>query len=325
VINPTVLVTAVGGAGSVDVMRSLSETGRYRLIAADTSRVGAGFAFAARSYVVPFAADSRFEAVITRVLERERPQFVVSTVDEEIPIFHRLVAERFPNMKVVTPRAEFCTLMLDKWTSMEALRSAGISVPLTRLGGQAADITYPAIIKPRVGRGSRGLAYLESAADLSAYLKHAPAKADDFVVQQRLPGREYTVSGVVALGGPLLAVVPKEVLVKRGVTQIGVTRSVPAIDRVCTLVQERLRADGPFNAQLMLGPDGVPSIFELNPRYSTTTALTIAAGLNEVDVVIQRALGADVGRLTYRPDLAMVRHTAAMYVDETSWPVGEYP
>jgi carbamoyl-phosphate synthase large subunit len=317
--RPTVLVTAVGGAGGSDLLESLGATGRYRLVAVDASAHAAAFALADRSYVVPFAADPSFARVIAEVVDRERPDFVVTTVDEEIPVFHTLAAGG--RMRVVTPRPAFCELMLDKWHAMSALRDAGIAVPRTWLAGDAPNDCYPAIVKPRVGRGSRGIAYLHGAVDLERYLAEASGSPDVFVVQERISGREFTVSGVVALGGPLLAVVPKEVLIKQGVTRVGITRREPAVEAACVAIQERLRADGPFNAQLILASDGVPYIFEINPRYSTTTALTIAAGLNEVDLVIRHALGETVDIPSFRENLAMMRYTAASYVDERDLPV----
>jgi len=113
--------------------------------------------------------------------------------------------------------------------------------------------------------------------------------------------------------------VPKEAMVKKGITQVGVTREIPAIDRLVREIQECMHADGPFNVQLMLTPQGVPKVFEINPRYSTTVALTLGAGLDEVDVVLRRALGETVGPLHWRPETMMVRYTAQVFMPEADW------
>jgi carbamoyl-phosphate synthase large subunit len=318
-----VLVTAVGGSGAVDVARSLSETGRYRVVAADVSEYAAGFAFADATYVVPMGGDPAFEGAAREILRRERPDFVVTSVDEEIPVFHRLVAEDATgHTRVLTPRPEFCRLAHDKWECTRALEAAGVPVPRTYLAGDVAGDVYPAVVKPRTGRGSRGVAYPESAAELAEYLETAPGSPSDYVVQERVFGTEYTVSAVVGLGGPLLAVVPKEVLVKKGITHSAVTRDVPAIDEVCRRIQEELRADGPFNVQLMLAPDGVPYVFEVNPRFSTTVSLTMGSGVDEVDAIMRHALGQDPGNLRFQPDLIMLRHYAQQFVPESRWRAG---
>lgn len=317
--RPKVLITGAGGAGTIAVLRSLAAGGEYELIGCDSGATSAGLTLVERGYVIPLGASPAFEPAFARILEREQPDFVIPLVDEEIPVVHALVARSHPRTRVLTPTLEFCRDTLDKWRMFERLRDAGLSVARTWLAGDAAGAMYPAIVKPRVGRGSRGLAFLDGPADLDAYLRAAGAPAESFIVQERLAGREFTTSAVVALGGPLLAVVPKEATSKKGITMAGVTRAVPAIDHLCAEIQRCLRADGPFNVQLMLGADGVPRVFEINPRYSTTVALTLAAGVDEVDVVLRHALGKDPGRLTFEPDLMMIRHLSQVFLPESAY------
>lgn len=303
----------------VEVVAALHDAG-FRVVALNASPHAPAFEFADACYVVPMGSDPAYDAVLEGILERERPRFAVPLADEEIPRFHRVISRRFADeITIVGPRAEFADRMMDKWEATRALEGAGVPVPRTWLGSAAGDAVFPAIIKPRSGRGSRGLAYLESADDLRTYLDRADAPADAFVVQERVMGPEYTVSVVVGLGGPVLAVVPKEVLVKRGITQVGVTRENAAIDRACRGIQERLRADGPFNVQLIMDPAGVPRVIEVNPRFSTTVALTMAAGVPEIEAVIRHAMGEEVGPLPFRPGLMMMRYWAARYVPEDEW------
>ncbi|NUP07128.1 MAG: ATP-grasp domain-containing protein, partial [Polyangiaceae bacterium] len=219
----------------------------------------------------------------------------------------------------VAPSLSFCELALDKWRMVLALREAGLGAPATWLASDASECTYPAIIKPRQGRGSRGFAPLDGPTDLARYLAAANKPADEYIVQERLSGVEYTTSVVVGLGGPYMATVPKEVKVKKGITQVGVTRVVPAVETLCRGIQERLHADGPFNVQLFVERDGLPRVIEVNPRYSTTVALTLAAGINEVEVVLRHALGEKVEPLSFRADLMMVRYSAQVYVPESEW------
>lgn len=314
-----IFLTGAGGAGTIEVIRSLKATGRYYVITGDASPYAGGYAIADRSYLMPWASDARYEAALRSILVDEKPDFVVPLIDEEIALVHRLVATEFPEAKVVAPRPEFCDDTLDKWHMAVRFREHGLSVARTWLASSPDDGEYPAIVKPRTGRGSRGFAVVETKDRLLDYLRNSGEPPERFVVQEKLEGREFTTSAVVALGGPLLAVVPKEALVKKGITQLGVTRRVPAIDRLVEGIQEHLRADGPFNVQLMLGADGTPRVFEVNPRYSTTVALTLGAGLDEVDVVVRKALGEDVGSLEWKPDIMMVRYTAQAFVPEAEW------
>ncbi len=314
-----VLITGGGGPGTIEALRSLKALGDYELITADAMAASAGVVFASRSYTVPFGADPLFEDALREILRREQPDFIIPLVDEEIPKVHRLVRTEWPRLGVLTPTLEFCELVLDKWTMAQAMSLRGLAVAASWVASEAGAATYPAIVKPRTGRGSRGLAFLDGPADLERYLAAAAEPADRYLVQERLIGREFTTSVVVALDGTLLAVVPKEAVDKRGITQIGVTRDVPAIDDLCRAIASQLDPRGPFNVQLILSADGVPRVIEINPRYSTTMALTIAAGVNEVDAVLRHARGMDPGRLTFEPDLMMIRYTDQVYVKEADW------
>lgn len=314
-----VLFTGGSGAATIEAMRSLAALGdTYELVVADAVATSAGFAYASRGYIVPFGADDSFTSAVREIVTRERPAFVVSTVDEEIPKFHAL-ADELGFFRLLAPNAAFCNLVLDKWTMALALAKHGLGVARTWLASDAAEATYPAIVKPRVGRGSRGLAFLESKADLETYLASAGKPPETFIVQERLLGREFTSSAVVALDGTVLTVVPKEAVEKRGITQVGVTRVSPAIGTLCRGIAAALSPNGPFNVQSIMDDAGMPRVIEINPRYSTTTALTIAAGVNEVDAVLRHARGEDPGNLTFVPDLMMLRYTSQVYVRESEW------
>jgi carbamoyl-phosphate synthase large subunit len=313
-----IFFTGGGGAGTIEAVKALRALG-YEVVTADATPSSAGFAFADRSYVVPFGADDRFVDALREIVKREQPDYIVPLVDEEIPKVHAYVRDEAPEVRVIAPSAAFCDLVLDKWTMAQALSARGLSVARTHLASDAAAAAYPAIVKPRQGRGSRGLAFLDGPGDLARYLATASRSADHYVVQDRLQGPEFTTSVVVGLDNTLLAVVPKEAVDKRGITQVGITRVVPEIDELCRAITHEMKPCGPFNVQLILGPDRVPRVIEINPRYSTTMALTLAAGVNEVDTVLRHARGEEPGRLTFEPDLMMLRYTAQVYVNERDW------
>lgn len=317
----TVLITAAGGAGTIEIIRSLHELGCYRIIGVDASKYADGFTLTDKSFVVPMADAENFIAVVRNILKKEQPDFVIPLVDEEILAFYRIVEELDESKtRIIAPVEDFCVMALDKWLTFLKLENAAIPTAHTCLASDADNCTYPAVIKPRDGRGSRELAYLTGPDDLAVYLRQASRSPDRYVVQERIFGSEYTVSVVVGLDGTVLAVVPKQVIVKRGITQVGVTRIAPDIEQLCEQIQSRLRADGPFNVQLIMTEQGKAYVIEINPRYSTTVALTIAAGVNEVDVVIRHALGRPLVPCKFQPNLLMLRHYTQRYVPETEWP-----
>jgi carbamoyl-phosphate synthase large subunit len=316
-----VLMTGAGGAGTIEIIHSLKRHGRYHVAVADAGSHAFGYSIADRAYRIPLGAAEGFAPAFADLIRREQPDFVIPLVDEEIPKVHALVDEHFRGQtRVLGPTLDFSRLALDKWRMGCAMTAASLSTALSALASDVPDrFPFPAVVKPRSGRGSRGVATVRNRAELSAYLAAAPLPAAEYILQEQLLGREFTTSAIVGLNGELLGVVPKEAVDKRGITQVGVTRSVPAIDELCANIQSRLKANGPFNVQLVLGADNIPRVFEVNPRYSTTVALTLAAGIDEVDVVMRHALGEKIGPLTYRADLMMVRYPTQLYLPESEW------
>ncbi|MBA2320077.1 MAG: ATP-grasp domain-containing protein [Deltaproteobacteria bacterium] len=311
------LLTGAGGAGTIEIIRTLKRDG-WVVIGADAVEWSAGLALADERFLIPWAVHPTFPAALREMIRQSKPRFVVPLVDEEIPIAHAVCAE-FPGVQVVAPTPAFCTLALDKWAMAESLARHGLPTAPSWLASEAADAVYPAIVKPRTGRGSRGLAFLDGPDDLARYLAAATDPADRYIVQRRIDGREFTSSAVVALEGPLLAVVPKEATVKKGITQVGVTREMPAIDAVLRRMHKVLDPRGPFNVQQIVGDDGVPYVIEVNPRYSTTVALTLASGVDEVGLVMRHALGLPVEVPAFQRDLMMIRHTGQVFLPESAY------
>ena len=313
-----VLISGGGAASTIGIIHTLKPTGRYEFVVLDAEPYSYGLKVADSAYVAPYGSAPEFEGVLETIVERERPRYLIPLIDTEIAAFHA-VGNRF-GARVIAPVPDFCRMAFDKWLTYEGLIQAGVPAPQTSLATiEANHVSYPAVIKPRCSTGSRGIAYLQGPRDLEAYLAAAPLPPDAYIVQERLRGREFSVSVVVGLGGPVLAVVPKESLIKRGMSMAAVTRRCPEIDTICRKVQDTLRADGPFNLQLFVTPEGRMGVLEINPRFSGSSPLTIAAGVHEVDLVLRHAEGEKIGPVNFTPDLLMIRYYVDEYLPEAQW------
>jgi len=180
------------------------------------------------------------------------------------------------------------------------------------------DAPYPLFIKPRIGRGSRGIGKVNSHGDLVKFLGRSTYSAEKLVAQPFVPGTEFTVSVVVWRDGGVQAVVPKEIISKVGVTKLAVTRKNQKIHDLCLAIQKEFRADGPFNVQLALDQTGEPLPFEINPRFSTSITLTMAAGVDELGGLLSQALfGKESHQFSdWKEGVVLVRHTTDHFISE---------
>jgi carbamoyl-phosphate synthase large subunit len=310
--RPTVLVTGAGGAAVPGLIEHLQGAG-YRVLAADMDPSAPGLLFGDAGYVIPGGKSPAFPRAILRLCREQGVDVFVPLVDEELLPSLDLEAE---GVRVVLPRREFVRLCLDKFALMEALAKYDLGAPRTRLLAEDVfDFGFPLVVKPRTGRGSRDVTIVQNSAQLDALRNNPAVVPDRFIVQEFIDGTEYTVSVVTWRDGEVQAVVPKRIIEKRGITRLAVTERHAAIETLCRRVQERLRGDAPFNVQLRLTGDGEPRIFEINPRFSTTVSLTMAAGVDEFGGVIAQALdrGAPKLRDEWRAGLVLVRRSADVF------------
>jgi carbamoyl-phosphate synthase large subunit len=161
-----------------------------------------------------------------------------------------------------------------------AQRCAGVvRVPRTELLGPAIDPaswTYPLIIKPRTGSGSRGIVSVGSAAGLAA-LDRSPA----LLVQEFLPGEEYSIDVLADASGHVIASVPRlRARVDSGVSVGGRSVHDPELIAFGRIVAEATGITYVANVQCKRDADGRPALLEVNPRMPGTLGLTIASGVD---------------------------------------------
>lgn len=316
----TVLMTAAGGASIPGIIEHLRSTWGFRVLAADMDRHAAGLYLADKGFVIPPGASPDFLPVIRSICRQEKVNAFIPLVDEELVKALELEAD---GVAVLCPRRAFVESCLDKFVLMQHLKSAGIAIPDTHLAsGDLRGVDFPAIVKPRRGRGSRGIGVVHSPSELAQFLQTSPSAPDELIVQTYIEGLEFTVSVTVWRDGAVHAVVPKEIICKKGITRLAVTRCNSRIDAVCRAVQHSLPADGPFNVQLCVEKtSGTPFIFEINPRFSTTVSLTIAAGVDEIGSMISYATG-KTGTMPFgawREGVVLIRRTLDEFIDEADF------
>ncbi|NKY99079.1 ATP-grasp domain-containing protein [Nocardiopsis alborubida] len=314
----SVLVTAAGAEGTPGKILRLREAG-YRVVAADIDRRAAGLYLADQAYVVPHGHSPDYAPEVLRICALERIRAVVPLVDEELLTVWALADH---GVQVLLPRAETVACCLDKLTLMELLYESGVPVPKTRLAARGHDgLDFPIIVKPRWGRGSRGVFVVRDADDLALTLDRGGDDLSRVIVQEYVEGPEYSTSVVLWRDRRVQAVVPKEVVFKEGSSRYAISRHHPGVTEVCVRTAHVLSADGPLNVQMRVDSSGTPRVFEINPRFSGSSALTAAAGVDEIGGLLSQALNSDRRALrgTWRGGVAMVRHTTETFVAEPAF------
>ena len=277
------LFTGGGGASSEALHRLLC--GRYDVHFADADPEAKPYSVPSHSWhPIPLASAPAFVEELGRLCHELDVDLLVPGVDEELlPISQ---ARDVMACEVLLPPTEFVKTHLDKLASHSLLRALRLPTPETESLRERQCVTFPCVVKPRQGRGSRDVAIVHSEHELRAHIVLCRRQPDDFIVQELLQGQEYTVMMVADRTSHLRAVVPVKVSVKRGITLRAETDRDETVIAACAAIHAAHPVIGCFNIQLMKTEAGDVKPFEINPRISTTTCLALAAGVDFVDVYL---------------------------------------
>ena len=278
-----ILLTGGGGAGTPALWDLLGD--RYEIHAADvdTTRISPVVP-RERVHQIPMGEGLQFLPSLRELCSRLEIDVLVPGVDEELlPIAE--MYDAFGSTRVLLPEKTFVRIMLDKLAFTEALESCRIPVPRTvRLDRSDTWHKYPCIVKPRWGRGSRDVSVVSDGGELQQVAARLGTDAKAFVVQELIVGHEYSVQVIAGPDGSLRAVVPAQILMKRGITISAVTTADTAVLRVCEEIHDAFSTPGVYNVQGILTREGSFLPFEINPRVSTTLCLAVAAGIDVIEL-----------------------------------------
>jgi carbamoyl-phosphate synthase large subunit len=238
-------------------------------------------------FPAPLVKSPEYKPFVKKLIQEKNIEVYIPLIDEEIGLALELQVD-FPELIVLSPGKEFVELCLNKYALMHSLSSHGISsIPTLRGDEFTNQLNYPLFVKPIYGRGSRGIAEIHNAADLVAYYKSEPYKPEDVLIQPLIIGQEYTVGVLVNQVNKIMCLASRCVLSKKGITQAAYSTNVEVINEVVYKINKIYAPKGPYNVQLFIDQNNQVHIFEINPRFSTTSIMSYAGGVNEIKLYLE--------------------------------------
>ncbi|MDM7854501.1 ATP-grasp domain-containing protein [Cellulomonas alba] len=314
-----VLVTGAGGPAGVAVIRSLARRDDVEVFAADMDRWASAIYLVPpeRRRLVPAGRADDFVDVVAAMCRDDAIDVLFPTVDVELP---RLAAQRErlaeAGTRLASPELRTLETALDKLTLARACERT-VRVPRTELLGTPQAVSgwdFPVIVKPRRGAGSRGVRVVMTQVELDAVHDD-----EDLLVQELLPGDEFSVDVLANLDGDVVAAVPRARLrVDSGVAVAGVTVHDEGLIEAASAVARAIGLTTVANVQLKRDAAGEPALLEVNPRFPGAMPLTIASGVDMPSLTLDAVLGRPIpARVDFR-EIANVR-----YLEDVFLPVDE--
>lgn len=313
-----VLLTCAGQR--VDIVRAFRATlgaGAHhgRVIVSDLDPLSPSLFAADRVVELPPVADPGYGAAVADACRREGIRAVLPLTDLD-PV---VLAEAAPRIREAGARTFLPTPGValgcqDKWECHVMLSERGLPSPPTWLPADVdhATLPYPVLIKPRLGFAGRHIHRCTDPAELAFFLAYSPAES---VIQQALPGLEFSIDCLGDLDGRALGAVPRAMLQSKGGEQIkGETLDDPQLVELGAATVEGLGLSGPSTVQCFREDGRILGITDINTRFGGAFPLPQAAGAGYPEMIVAIAAGErPEPRLgAHRPGVVMTR-----FLDQT--------
>ncbi|MBN2208522.1 MAG: ATP-grasp domain-containing protein [Candidatus Coatesbacteria bacterium] len=260
--------------------RALSELGGGKVVAADMSPLSAALLQSDEFEVVPPLDSPGFIEHLEGICRKHGISAIIPSIDKDLPFLasHR-ERLRKNGITAVVSSAETIAICDDKYRTYQFFCDNGIPSPITwlpdELPANTDKLHWPLLVKPRRGIGGKGIYRVADEEELRFYLE----RTTNAVIQEFLPGVEYSFDTLSDFDGKALSVVPRERLyVRDGEVFKGRTvRNMEFIELVAKAA-EALKLIGPAVVQGLLDERGALKLTEANPRFGSGALLSIAAG-----------------------------------------------
>lgn len=310
-----VLVTGAGGAAAISFMQTLTGDD-IEFFAGDMDTYAAGLYLVpeSRRVLIPRADAANFVDALLSLCVAHNVNILVPTVDAELmPLARAKGLFERAGIAVAVAKEQTLRICLDKALLMAHCADV-IPVPRSAILDErfdAKDWSFPVIVKPRVGAGGRGFEVVPTAADLERH-----GRDGSLLVQEHLPGEEYSVDVFARRDGAVIAAVPRVRLkVDSGVAVAARTVHDEALERYAGLVANCIGLTGVANVQFKRDVNGVPKLLEVNARLPGTMPLTVQSGVHMPRLLVNAARGHEEpsAHIAFR-EIAMVRTWHEHYI-----------
>lgn len=291
-----VLITGLGGPLGVSILKALRlSQANLRFIGTDIDALSVGLYRVDKAYVVPRALEDRDEylKMMKKICQMESVDAVFLGSDAELLTFSEF-KEQFEGETgsiVMCPRKAILDIAMDKWKTFIFLRDHGFPCPDSILPSTFGELEkfvdlhgFPLIVKPRHGSGAKNLFRVQNWNELKFFVEYVKEP----VIQEYLwpDDEEYTIGTFTNGSRSCKGVIILKRVLAAGLSYKTIVVEDEEIAELARATVEKLGIEGPCNLQMRRTAQG-PKIFEINPRFSSTTVIRAYFGFNEPEMALK--------------------------------------
>ena len=223
---------------------------------------------------------------LTSAIRKYNISIILPFVDGAIEICSKL-KEMHPEVFIPVSDYDITHAMFDKSVAAQVFESHNFEIPKTYT---SEDCRFPAILKPRKGSASKGIAIVNNKEELAAIPNH-----DKYLIQEYIADRdEYTVDCYVSMiSGEVLCTVPRiRISTSGGEVDRTETRRIPQLIEQSRRILLTLNFRGPITLQFI--HDKATDrylLMEINQRLGGGVVCSIHAGADITEMIVTESTG----------------------------------
>jgi carbamoyl-phosphate synthase large subunit len=293
-----VLVTGAGsGVGQAIIKALRFSTLPVTIIGADVTAANAALYRADEAVIIPKVEHGNALSDVLAMLAQEKVDVVMVGSEFDLLFFseNKKTIEQQTNAFVVVAPLATVQVADDKWLTAEFFRQNGLPYAESWLPTDVIDALeiagncgYPVVLKARKGTSSRNVHIVTSREMLEQHYPSTPMPMLQRMIERPSAelSHEYTCSVFKTATGIVLGPIAARRTVRGGTSWLVEVAPFQALNELLLNIGEAVDFIGSLNIQLMLTDRG-PVPFELNSRFSGTTAIRAHFGFNEPEMALK--------------------------------------
>ena len=292
-----ILVTGAGSGVGQSIIKSLriSKLPLW-VVSADISLMNSALYRADESIIIPRVEQSNALELIIELLHHNRIDVVMIGSEFDIEFFslYKEIIESSTGVSIIVAPPSTVAIANDKWLTAEFLRKNGLPYAESHLPTDQEDAIscakkwgFPVVLKSRSGTSSRHVHIVRDSINLKEIFTSTPQPMLQRMIN--LPssdlGNEYTCSVFKSAHGSMIGPFTARRTIRGGTSWHIEVAPFEELYETLNSIASSLDYIGSLNIQLMISTQG-PIPFELNSRFSGTTAVRAHFGFNEPEMAI---------------------------------------
>ncbi|MCJ8009132.1 ATP-grasp domain-containing protein [Lederbergia wuyishanensis] len=247
--------------------------------------------------IVPRIDHPEYISVLKSICLKYEINGVLSLIDPELTLLASIKEEfEKDNIRIIISDKEVIDLCYDKYKTSKYLQKNNLPfVPsyrdfeLVKQDLNNGVLTFPLIIKPRKGSGSKGVFIVENLHDLQLFW----SEDNDLIIQPFIEGDEYCVECYIDLltNDTVNLFSKRKINMRAGETDKSIAIKDPVLNDLTYRLIYTLKPSGPIDIDYFKTVDGKYIISEINPRFGGGYPYAYAMGENFIKSIISNLKG----------------------------------